>query len=470
MNNQVNALMAMLRQDPSAYIQKCFHEINPGIPYLHNWHIDAIAHQLARCLRGEVKRLIITMPPRSLKSLCASIALPSWILGLRPECRVICVSYAQELAAQFSRDCRRVMTAPWYDATFPVTRLIRSTEDHLQTSRGGGRIATSVGGILTGRGGDFIIIDDPIKPQDGQSETQRRAAAEWYRGTLLSRLDDKRTGVIILVMQRVHMDDLAGSLIGTGDWEHLNLPAFAEQEECIALGNGRHTMRHRDDVLHPEREPREHLEQMRRAMGHYHFSAQYQQRPVPVEGNIVKREWFPLLDTMPEPTPGDGIYQSWDMAMAANELNSYSVCTTWLVQNGKYYLLDVYREQVDFPTLLDRVMSLAQHWRAQRVLIERTASGIPILQTLQKSKEPYFRPYGVQPQGDKVTRLTAHTHTLEQGRVILPRYAPWLDTFLEEMLAFPNGKHDDQVDSVSQFLHWHANRNSVQVKKLIFAV
>ena len=206
---------------------------------------------------GEIKRLIILMPPRNLKSICASVALPAWLLGRDPTRQIICVSYSADLAAKHARDCRAVMMAPWYQSVFPSTRIdpAKSAETEFMTTQRGFRLATSTGGTLTGRGGDILIIDDPMKPADAQSDARRLDCQQWYSNTLLSRLDDKVNGAIVLVMQRLHIDDLAGYLMEQEGWEVLSLPAIAEVEQVVPIGPGKVHYRRVGDVLHPEREP-----------------------------------------------------------------------------------------------------------------------------------------------------------------------------------------------------------------------
>jgi predicted phage terminase large subunit-like protein len=466
MTDSTHLLDALLRQRFDAFVGRTFNELNPGTEYLPNWHIEAIEHQLMRCVTGEVTRLIITMPPRSLKSICASVAFPAWLLGNQPHAEIISASYAQELSAEFSRNTRQVMNSPWYQRAFPGTRLTRSTEDRLVTSLGGGRIATSVGGPLTGMGGDFIIVDDPMKALDALSAPNRQRVINWIDTTLRSRLNNKQTGVIIVVMQRVHMDDLAGYLLKQDGWTHLNLSAIADVPQNIALPGGLIHHRNVGDVLHKVREPRHVLDRLREEVGGAAFSAQYQQCPVPLEGNLFRSEWIPLLEDMPDRHIGDGVYQSWDMAVKDGETNDYSVCTTWLVQDSKYYLLDIYRARADFPTLRHKVQELALKWRADKVIIEDTANGTPILQELKRDKHEKVKFVAYRPKGDKVQRLSTVTPVMEEGLVFMPANAPWLRALLEELLVFPAGSYDDQVDSISQFLNWHRNGPKLCVRHL----
>src|SRR5437870_10838669 len=198
-------LDVILRSDLGHFAERCVGELNPQAVFLPNWHIEVIAAKLAAVREGKIRRLIINLPPRHLKSLLASIAFPAWCLGHDPSAQILCVSYAQELADKLARDCRSIMMSPWYWQIFP-TRLAphRQAVQEFITTRQGYRLATSTGGVLTGRGADIIVIDDPLKPDEALSGAQRQACNEWYDHTLYSRLNDKRHGAIVIIMQRLH--------------------------------------------------------------------------------------------------------------------------------------------------------------------------------------------------------------------------------------------------------------------------
>jgi hypothetical protein len=233
-NERAGRSSALLRSDLRSFIRKSFQTILPGTPYLPNWHVDAIVYQLMRVQAGDISRLLINQPPRSLKSICVSVAYVAWLLGHDPTRRVIVVSYATELAAELHRQFRMIIDAPWYRALFPAMRPARDSGAELVTTAGGGRYATSIGGTLTGRGADLIIVDDPLKAEEAMSEPARKRAIDWYAGTLVSRLNDKENGPIIVIMQRLHENDLAGHLIGQGGWEHRSA-AIAVDDSVIPL-------------------------------------------------------------------------------------------------------------------------------------------------------------------------------------------------------------------------------------------
>ena len=196
---------ALLYHDFASFAARAFRELNPRTPFLMNWHIELIAAKLAAVHAGRIRRLIVSLPPRHLKSHLASVAFPAWCLGHEPSTEILCVSYAQDLADKLSRDCRRILASDWYQRLFP-TRLSprHQAVPEFETTAQGSRVATSVGGVLTGRGADLIVIDDPLKPEEALSQTQRQAANEWYDHTLYSRLNDKLRGAIVLIMHRLH--------------------------------------------------------------------------------------------------------------------------------------------------------------------------------------------------------------------------------------------------------------------------
>lgn len=447
-------LKAILRQDLSAFIEKTFYTVTGGQAYLHNWHIDAIAYVLRQCAEGKIKRLIITMPPRSLKSICVSVAFPAWLLGHRPNARSIVVSYSQDLALKHAHDWRSVMHSDWYKDLFRGTRINpkRDTQSEVETTKRGFRLATSVGGTLTGRGADFLILDDMMKPDEAMSETKRQSAIEWYRNTLYSRLDDKENGCVIIVQQRLHEGDIVGFLQEQEGWHHLDLPATAEERMIIPTGSGSKIIREVGDILHPERESKEALDKAKQTLGSYNFAAQYQQRPAPSGGGLIKWPWFKAYDKAPEKEHGDQIIQSWDTASKAEELNDYSVCTTWLVKENRYYLLNLLRARLEYPDLRRKVIAHYFSWQADKVLIEDKGSGISLIQDLRLENNIY--PISIIPEQDKITRMATQAPAIESGKVFIPKEALWLADFQRELTLFPNSKHDDQVDSLSQFLNY----------------
>lgn len=460
--NDLSSLDALLRQDLESFVAKTFGYVAPAQTLDRNWHLKAMAWHLQQCLDGKIRRLIISLPPRYGKSITASVALPAFALGHDPTKRIVCVSYAADLSAKLARDCRAVMSSDWYRRIFPGTRLGREKNSELDfmTTRRGYRLSTSVGGTLTGRGGNLIILDDPMKPDEAMSEVRRQTVCDWFDNTLYSRLDDKKNDVIILIMQRLHMDDLVGHVLSKGEeWTHLCLPAVAEHDDRIQVGDYEWHTRHTGDLLHATREPIWVIDAMRRSLGTFNFAAQYQQAPIPPEGELIKWGWFQTYANEPGKAAGDEIVQSWDTASKSGELNDYSVCTTWLVRDTDYYLLHVFRDRLKYPDLKRAVIAQAEHYRPSAILIEDKASGMALVQDFAVERSSNMpRPIAIEPDGDKITRAAAQSMVIEAGQVFIPTSAPWLVNLRLEMLQFPYGRHDDQIDSMTQFLRWIRTR------------
>jgi hypothetical protein len=318
-------LQAILATDFSAFVEYVFGLLRPGTPFKRNWHIDAMTHKVSQVASGEVKRLIINVPPRHLKSIVASVALPAWYLGHNPSERVVCVSYSADLAKTHSNDFRRVVNDSLYQAVFPKMRVERETDAETQTTLRGRRYATSIGGTLTGRGGNLTIIDDPLKPGDAISEVSRQRVIEWWGSTMVTRPDDKKAARIIVVMQRIHVEDLAGHLQeNEAGFEVLSLPSVAQSTTTYDLGGGRTHIREQGDLLHPTHEPAEVLREIKKSMGSMLFSAQYQQAPEPAGGKIIKRKMLQYYTEI-QRLPTDRMVLSWDIALSEQEAGDYSV-------------------------------------------------------------------------------------------------------------------------------------------------
>jgi predicted phage terminase large subunit-like protein len=444
---------AACRKDFVSFVRKVFHVLAPSANYCMNWHIRAIAHCLEQVRLGNIKRLIINLPPRSLKSIMCSVAFPAFVLGRDPTKRLIVASYGADLAIKHGNDFRAVVNSTEYRGIFPRMRIsaIKNTQTEVVTTLNGFRLANSVDGALTGRGGDIIIIDDPIAALAALSQNSREHVRDWYFNTFLSRLDDKQNGAIVLVMQRLHEDDLAGVLLrGSDEWTVLSLPAIAEQDEQIPIGNGQFHCRHAGDVLHAERESRDVLESLR-AQHPETFEAQYQQQPGDPGGGTIKRPWVRRYD---QPPKSGLIIQSWDVASKQGEDNDYSVCTTWLVHEIKYYLIDVLRSRFDFPTLKRKVFEQAKLHKPAHILIEDAGVGTALIQELKTAHLPLIP---VKPEYDKKIRMAIQSVKFENGQVFFPKEATWLAELEAELFAFPNGRHDDQVDSISQALGYKSS-------------
>lgn len=441
----------LLKYDFAAFVGKSLSTVDPGAVYLPGWHIDLIAEYLEAAGRAEITRLIINMPPRSLKSVCVSVAWPAWILGHNPSHRIMAASYASSLAIKHSLDCRLIIGSPWYRRVFPEVLLAHDqNEKHkFMTTRRGFRIATSVGGAATGEGGNFLIIDDPINPAQAMNRNWRDYVNHWFDHTFASRLDDKRTGVIVLVMQRLHRHDLTGHLLDKGGWRHLSLPAIAAGSGVYDFGRIS-KRREEGDLLHALRENQELMERAKNELGSMAFAAQYQQQPTPEDGAMVRPAWFRRYREPPEVC--DRCVQSWDTAIKSDSKHDASACLTFAEKDGVSHLIDVRVMRLEYPQLKRACYALAEQWQPQAILMEDKASGQQLLQDARY--ETSLPLIARMPKGDKKTRFAAVSALIEAGRLALPEEAPWLADFEAEIFAFPYGSHDDQVDALTQYLDW----------------
>lgn len=447
-----NQVLALARADFAVFAERAFRELYDK-EYHDNWHIHAIAHWLIRATTGDIRRLIICMPPRSLKSFLASICLPAFILGHKPGEKIICASYAQSLSEEFAFETRRLIQSDWYRHVFPSTHLDpkKSNAGVLATTRGGQRRATSVGGSLTGLGGNIVIIDDPIKAADAHSEVARENAAKWYGGTVASRLDDPKKGRIIVIAQRLHQEDLPGRLMAAGRWETLELPLIEWKKREIEVASGHTVIRGLGHILHEDRIGEDEISRFRSEMGERDFEAQYNQRPLPPGGALFKLHWLKRYDIRPGPSKTQAIIQSWDTAYDIADHHDYSVCTTWALCGNEYYLVGAYRERLEFPDLEKAIYKQRELWKADLVILEKAGSGISLAQNIRRQGPNHWLQV-ISPSGSKQDRASQQTPKFERGEIYVPENADWLKTFEDELSSFPHGKHDDQVDSVVQFL------------------
>ena len=407
------------------------------------------------------------MPPRHLKSETCSIRFPAWFLGRNPQKAVIGCSYSDNKAYTFSYAVREIITSPVYQRLWPLKMQTTGAMHWQLTGKHDLRpsyIAAGVGGGITGEGADLLIIDDPIKNQEeANSDTIRDSIWQWYITTALTRLQPDSSKIII--MTRWHTDDLVGRLLRVAhndpkadQWEILHFPS---------IKNGL--------ALWPDKFPLEYLEKVRagqiddpdfQGAGSRAFESLYQGNPTAAEGNIFKREWWKYYKERPV---FKRIIHSWDTAFKSKTENDYSVCTAWGIAENGYYLLDCWRQKVEFPELKRTVISLHTRDHANAVLVEDKASGQSLIQELRRNTVLPIIAIGDKEhplEGDKVARANFITPTIEVGKVYLPESATWLHNFLEELSAFPNGEHDDIVDSVTQAMKYMTASNHIGLSSL----
>lgn len=434
--------------------------------YQTNWHHRQIAGYLDRFVSGEIRRLMVFCPPRHGKSELVSRRLPAYIFGKHPDAEVIATSYGDTLAKRMNRDVQRIIDSDTYREIFPNTTLfgrnvvtvadgtyLRNASMFEIVNHRGSYKCCGVGGGITGEGGNFIIIDDPIKnSEQARSKTYREKVWDWYISTLFTRLDNNLSGGLgdhlLVTLTHWHEDDLAGRILQSDygkDWVIVSFPAISESESK----NG--DPRRPGEALWPAKKNIDELEKIRKLLGPW-FNGLYQQNPKPLEGDVIPMDKFGRYETYPLFMAQK--VQSWDTAQKADERHDYSVCTTWVIRGIEKYLIDVYREKLKYPDLKRACISQFEKHKPDVVLIEDKSSGTSLIQDVR-----YEIPVvPIIPCKDKETRMEIETAQIDAGCVLLPESAPWLSDYDSEMRGFPNSEFDDQADSTSQFLAWAKDR------------
>jgi predicted phage terminase large subunit-like protein len=415
-------------------------------------HCKALAAVLQEVADGKRKRVMVFMPPRHGKSILSSRLFAAYMVYRYPDKFVAIASYGMELAQTFSRAARQ----HFEDAgqTLEGAKSIK----HWETPQGGGLWAAGVGGAATGRGfGSVGIIDDPIKSaEEAASETIKAKHKDWYSSVFYTRAEPD--AALLIIQTRWAEGDLSGWLLEQEQddeperWHIVNFEAIKEEvppefpESCTVEPDWRVP----GEALCPERYDLRKLQKFRTRISDYFFSALYQQRPRPMDGNMIKLSWFQRYRVPPESPKM--VVLSWDTASKAKELSAYSVCTVWAVTDSGFYVLDMWRDRVEMPALERMVISLGERWHPNAILIEDKASGTGVIQLVQAKAWLPIIP--IEPESDKLTRLAVESPAIEAGRVWLPEHASWLPDFEKELISAPNGAFMDICDSVSQFLCW----------------
>lgn len=451
---------ALMRRYLVFFLPWAFRALHDGAkPLVMHWYLWAMCQAFQKVALGQTTRLVINVPPRNLKSI-TSVAFTAWMLGRDPSLKIMLVTYGASLAKEHIDNCRALMLHPVYRQLYPATVLLPGGKGELiiRTAQGGGCRSVTVGGATTGFGADIILIDDAMKAEDITSEARRSELERFFSGTLITRLNSKASGVVISIQQRLGEDDLPQRMIDAGA-EHLNLPAYHDQEMVYDTGFGRRYRRPVGEVLRPDDENRAVLDDLKRLMGPHSFATQYLQQPSALEGNVIRTEAFGRFDLEDfERGECHTLLQSWDLATSTAQNADWSVCITAAHVWGKWHIVDVLRARMEYPELRDRVTAHALRWRADKVILEDAGAGQHLWQDLRvRGQIPVYK---IRPESDKVTRMVGQLGLIEDGEVLLPDEAPWLDTFLREARAFPAVRNDDQVDALSQLLQWIKDHGS----------
>lgn len=452
LNTQQAQVAHLLATDFPLFVEWAFSDLYPGQTLAANWHLEVLAELARQIVEGERRRLMVALPPRSLKSFIFSVCLPAYLLGRNPGTRIICASYGAELARQHSADCRKIMMANWYALVFPNTSISpsKSTESYFETSSNGSRRAVSAEGSVTGLGGDVIIADDLVSANDAHNLKVHQERTDWFFRSLLTRLNVPNKGIVIVIGQRLHVEDPMTNIARNFKMDVLAIPAIAQDDRTFDLGGGRsHTFK-AGEVLHEALLDHEGLDARRRSMGSADFGAQYLQDPLPDSGGALDFSMHKRFETPPKDLL---IFHSWDVARTPGG-GDYTVGVKFGYANDKYFLLDVYRVQFDFTQVVRFIKhKMTADKPAWSIIETADGSGDAVHRTLTHE-------YGVtniaryHPKKSKADRFYQIVPMIEAGDVLIPTSAPWLPSYRNEFMAFPDNAagHDDQLDAVSQFL------------------
>ena len=444
------------------FIEHAWPVVEPGRNFVGNWHIDSICRHLEAVTRGEILRLVINVPPRSSKSTVVSVMWPVWVWLQDPSRRFISGSHNVSLATRDNMKSRRLINSPWFQRGWADRFQFAGDQNQkikYENNKTGARVCFGMGSGVTGEGGDILIIDDPHNAKSAMFSTiERQGAIDMFDQELSTRLNNPDKSAIVIIMQRLHDDDLAGHVLKTGQYEHLCLPMeYEPARRCITCLGEQDPRTVDGELLCSERFPPAWVEEQKRVLGTYGTSGQLQQSPVPAGGGIIKLDWFKQYHVLPDRKYRVEVIQCWDTAQKANELlNCPWVCGTWVRTHDAYYLADVYREWMEYPQGKRMVKSLADKWEPNAIVIEDKSTGSSLLQEGDYFGTLPMVPF--EPEGDKITRLSVESPTIEAGNVFLPESAPWLPDFLLEIGTFPLSATMDQADMLSMALRYFRTR------------
>lgn len=434
---------AIYRSLPHSYAEKA----SDGLWHPYNY-LQLLGTVVAKAIIQGGGKIIVQAPPRHGKSEFLSHWLPTWFLDTWPQKKVILATYSGTYSAEWGRKVRNELTHNPYCRNAKVSQDNKAA-NRWSTTEGGGMYAVGVGGAMTGRGGHLLLIDDPIKNwAEATSQTIRDGQKKWYESTFSTRAEPGASTVIL--MTRWHQDDLAGWLQNSqDDWIVINLPAIAE-----SVGD---LMRRKPgESLCPERYDEKALEKIKKSVGELVWTFLFQQRPTPLEGNIVKRKQIRRYSRVPD---GAVYAQSWDLPLDQSETSSFAVGQVWARHGADRYLVDQVRKRMDFNQMLDAIKDLTKKWPQARLkLVENKSAGAPAIASLRKKISGFVK---INPRGSKEARLIGVTPAFRSGNVYVPykEACPWVEDWIEEIVNFPKAPNDDQVDTTSQILeYWETDK------------
>ncbi len=466
------------------FVRQSWHVVEPGVPFIGGWHIEQICEHLEACSGGDLRKLLINIPPRHSKSTIVSVMWPMWEWLTDPAQKFLCASYSGNLSIRDNLKARRLIQSPWYqDRWGHMFRLAgdQNAKQRYENDKTGYRLATSVGGTATGEGGSRLLLDDPHSAQEAQSDAIRESALEWFDVVWSTRLNDPKADVMVTIMQRLHERDISGHIIeDIGGWEHLMIPAEWDGVRRKTSVGPYDPRQKKGELICPDRFGEDEIADLKKLLGAYGSAGQLQQEPTPSEGGILKTQYFELWPHNTGLPPFEYILQSYDCAFTEKSTGDPTACTVWAVftHDGARHvmLIDAWDEHLAYPDLRAKAIKqwgteyggmskdspFSRKKRPDRILVEAKASGQSLLQDLRLAKVPAI-PYNPG-NADKVSRAHQAAPTLELGLVWIPESkktpghaVSWAQPFIKELSKFPVGAHDDYVDTFTQAIIYLKN-------------
>lgn len=466
------------------FVKQSWHVVEPGVPFIASWHIESICEHLEAITAGELRKLLVNIPPRHSKSTIVSVMFPMWEWIVRPEEKFLCASYSGTLSIRDNLKARRLVQSPWYQERWGHMFALagdQNAKQRFENNKTGYRLATSVGGTATGEGGSRLILDDPHSAQEAQSDVIRDSALEWFDVVWSTRLNDPKRDAMITIMQRLHEKDISGHILeDIGGWEHLMIPAeWDGVTRKTSLGHYDPRSK-KGELICPERFGEKEVTELKQLLGAYGTAGQLQQDPQPAEGGILKTKYINLWPASKPLPQFEYILQSYDCAFTEKTSGDPTACSVYAIftHNGERHvmLIDAWDEHLSYPELRTRAIrewqteyggttvkdGLRTARRPDRVLIEAKASGQSLLQDLRLARVPAI---GYNPgNADKVSRAHQAAPTLELGYVWVPESGKnpghavtWAAAFMKQLEKFPVAEHDDYVDTFTQAIIYMKN-------------
>ena len=444
------------------YFKQSWKVIEPAKELKDSWAIGLMCEYAQACAEREIKRLIVNIPPRNGKSSIWTISFPTWVWLNSPHERFMCASYSQGLSTKLSEDRKLLLESDFYRLLAPPEALLSEgskLKNKYSNSARGIMFSTSMTATSTGLGCSFLVIDDPLSAQEGESKAAREGAIYGFEKGLYTRLNDKENDVIIIVQQRLHELDLVGHVLEEiGGYETLVLPGICERpEKWIYPISQKVVERQIGELLNPEYENAEVMEKLRQTLGEYGFAGQVQQRPAPAGGGFIKYGYLIPYQTVPEFTQ---IVQSWDTAGAEESDSCPWVGLCFGIFEGGYYLLDMVRKTMLYPDGKRAVIEFERKWKPNAVLIENKSTGLALIPELKRDPSVKAGIIPIDPKGSKQERIFAELPQIEAGRIrvpdlqIFPESRAMLMQVQAEMMSYPRSATVDIIDALSQFLMW----------------